>query len=556
MPPVRLFGKFVNVNEDPARATHVPEGNAESHLLKPGRSNVNTDGPTCHDPTILNCSDPSHGGVGYLDGTGGFIKENSVASEVLGKKVSVAQSQTVQFHAFDHLAKVASDMALDAKLNVDEALVSCNSKSSRKRSETLFLDTARDSVTPESGCKEKNRAKNLNALTLSEEEAGSAETASAAGKRAGTLDALVEAVKLVADAVSHAKAILSMGEPLPLTLAGLLEACADGHWKGQQVTSEILSKINKSTEGERASLVGDGIDRNVQPLIEKETEGRGEVLHSQKSEIEKSSLVEVQVDTEGFNGIWFPAKVLDLHNGKAYVHYRVSFTVEGNSREKEWVSLTEESGKPPKIRLAQLTTAINYEGTRNRRRDARGDHTWCIGDRVDAFMCNGWLEGIIKERTNGIETYYTIQFPAQGERFNIQAFHLRPSLIWKDDHWIEWSSSMGTIGYSSEGDTSHHKRYKLGNYDAGKEVMESSHNNNPGKLVSDASEPRRSHRKIQPTTRLLEGLETSFSRTPAVSDGKGTKRQYRSKSLSGKLLLRVATQKLYTSDEGIEVGDA
>lgn len=52
---------------------------------------------------------------------------------------------------------------------------------------------------------------------------------------------------------------------------------------------------------------------------------------------------------------------------------------------KEWVEL--ESGvEAPKIRLARPITTVQFEGTRKRRRAVMGDHTWSIGDRVDAWI--------------------------------------------------------------------------------------------------------------------------------------------------------------------------
>ncbi|KAJ4953964.1 hypothetical protein NE237_030796 [Protea cynaroides] len=64
---------------------------------------------------------------------------------------------------------------------------------------------------------------------------------------------------------------------------------------------------------------------------------------------------------------------------------------------------------------------------------------------------------------------------------------------------------------------------------------DTTHNNNSGKPTPDAVEPRRSNRRIQPTSRLLEGLQSSLivSKIPTVShDKSSTKLQHRSAASS------------------------
>lgn len=53
---------------------------------------------------------------------------------------------------------------------------------------------------------------------------------------------------------------------------------------------------------------------------------------------------------------------------------------------KEWVALKGDGNKAPKIRNARPLTAMQYEGTRKRRRAAIGDYTWSVGDKVDAWI--------------------------------------------------------------------------------------------------------------------------------------------------------------------------
>jgi len=58
---------------------------------------------------------------------------------------------------------------------------------------------------------------------------------------------------------------------------------------------------------------------------------------------------------------------------------------------------------------------------------------------------------------------------------------------------------------------------------------------NQGMSIPDAIEPRRSNRRIQPTSRLLEGLQSSLiiSKIPTFSHDKGSKTLHRSSSSRG-----------------------
>ncbi|GAB4858050.1 hypothetical protein Ancab_015952 [Ancistrocladus abbreviatus] len=59
---------------------------------------------------------------------------------------------------------------------------------------------------------------------------------------------------------------------------------------------------------------------------------------------------------------------------------------------------------------------------------------------------------------------------------------------------------------------------------------------NPDKSMPEVVEPRRSNRRIQPTHRLLEGLQSAMiiSKMPSISHDKGHKSHSRSSSSRGK----------------------
>ncbi|XP_042952342.1 uncharacterized protein LOC122289433 isoform X2 [Carya illinoinensis] len=178
--------------------------------------------------------------------------------------------------------------------------------------------------------------------------------------------------------------------------------------------------------------------------------------------IKEGSLVEVLKSTDGFKAAWFTANVLNLDDGKAYVSYTELQTDNGEGQLKEYVALQGEGDKPPRIRPARTVTALQYEGTRKRRRAAMGDYNWSVGDRVDALIEDSWREGVVTEKNKKDETALNVHFPVHGETSVVRAWHLRPSLIWKDGEWVEWSNLRENVRTSLEDDTPKEKRVKLG----------------------------------------------------------------------------------------------
>ncbi|XVE65103.1 hypothetical protein DITRI_Ditri07aG0154700 [Diplodiscus trichospermus] len=177
--------------------------------------------------------------------------------------------------------------------------------------------------------------------------------------------------------------------------------------------------------------------------------------------ITEGSRVEVLRDGGGLRAAWFLADVLNIKDGKAYLCYN-ELRSEGGDKLKEWVELEVEEDRAPRIRSARPVTAMPFEGTRKRRRAAMRDYNWSVGDRVDAWMLDSWWEGVVTEKSNKDETSFTAHFPAQGETSVVKAWLLRPSLMWKNGRWVEWSSFQDNNGSSHEGDSPQEKRPRLG----------------------------------------------------------------------------------------------
>ncbi|GJT97362.1 agenet domain-containing protein [Tanacetum coccineum] len=218
---------------------------------------------------------------------------------------------------------------------------------------------------------------------------------------------------------------------------------------------------------------------------------------SKENVIKEGCLVEVYKDDHKNNGAWFAANVLNLKDGKAFVCYTeiqsdqevfweavpipsgrgmtvyvlpipypalaglgIAFVALFYAGQyKEWVPLEVDNTQAPRIRIAHPLTTMRPEGTRKRGRTALAD-SYFSGDRVDVWVQNRWCEAVVLE-TNKIDlTSLTVKFPANGETSIVRSWHVRPTHIWKDGKWIEWSSLKGCR--SSEDDAPVEKRQKFG----------------------------------------------------------------------------------------------
>ncbi|KAJ8555602.1 hypothetical protein K7X08_013098 [Anisodus acutangulus] len=380
------------------------------------------------------------------------------------------------------------------------------------------------SATPASVLKSQDVGNGSSSIIFAAREASRRriEAASAASRHAENLDAIVKAAELAAEAVSHAGKVVALADPLPLTQ--LVEAGPDGYWKVSQTLSGHDVKANKvngdelgipivektprifskRSEGpsveeihptipacQPTSVSGNIIEDNMRneeviqtPVTGVEKDVRGAKGHSMpeasrtvglvaesshdlveargdvaSSQMQEGSLVEVFKDGDDGKRAWYSGKVLTLQNGKVLVCYTDHQSEEGLEQLKDWVPLVAGSDEPPRIRPAHPVTAL--QGEKKRRRAAIKEYTWYVGDRVDAWIDYRWREGVIAEKNKRDETTFSVNFPAYGDTAVVRTWHLRPSLVWKDGEWVEWSRSRH--GFLSQGDTPKEKRVKLGN---------------------------------------------------------------------------------------------
>ncbi|XP_020685789.1 uncharacterized protein LOC110101992 isoform X1 [Dendrobium catenatum] len=437
-------------------------------------------------------------------------------------------------------AKVASVVAWQAKIMSDEAISAAKTVNTVRSPESGILDVGKKlaGLIPISILKGMDKIhESAEVITAAREAAKRRiELASAATKQAENLDAIVKAAELAAEAVAQAGTIIAMGDPLPFTLGELVEAGTEEFWKvhhGAPMKVSKLSNMNghehvgvgnvkesakqfdgqfskdvqsqkAASEGGLSSLIKthEQLDGTAQGKFS--TAGRERDHSVSYTGIQKGSLVEVMSDDDDLRGAWFSARVLDMKDNKAYVCYNDFSTNEGHL--KEWIVLANEKEKAPRIRVAHCTS-LKYEGTRKRRREHLGSYSWALGDHVDAWMQDRWWEGTIVAKGSGDDTKLTVHLPAKDDKLVVDAWSVRPSLIWKDGQWMEWCHSMEKQPKPHEGDTPQEKRQRLG----GLETMNQSEADAAGmgklskNMLIDAS------RKPDSRSLILSAKERTFS---------------------------------------------
>ncbi|KAF8728088.1 hypothetical protein HU200_018667 [Digitaria exilis] len=425
--------------------------------------------------------------------------------EKLTSAVAAAEAAVSVAKAAAEAAKMASDAALQAKMLAEEALSSSISLKPVHNEAGDFNISSNppglSSSTPASSLKTKDNTHAPGSIISVAREAARkrVEEASAAAKRAENLDAILKAAELAAEAVFKAGTIIGMGEPLPFTLRELLEAGPDGYWKSENVKNKAgVVKDNPVTETLEAvapaNFSKSGRKRGRKPKSDQaipnlERSLSGKELHSDGihsghgvedvpatvsldgnridtapinfmwNGIEKGSAVEVLSDKGGFGVAWFSAKVIDINENNAFVSYD---NHNGTGPREEWVPLKQDGDNPPKLRLAHPSTSSKFK-TRKRPRETAGSCLWVIGDHVDAWVKDSsWREGVIVQNFEANETKYVVQFSAGGggESLAVDGQCLRPSRVWKDGQWIEWSRARERKSKSTKGDSPLEKRQR------------------------------------------------------------------------------------------------
>lgn len=268
--------------------------------------------------------------------------------------------------------------------------------------------------------------------------------------------------------------------------SGVLELPKNGESGGEGKKGETAIARGSKAVTNDSLRIGKQLGVSQKSIIahhEPRTEHGVPVLGNQ---IVKDSIVEVLSDEEGLRGVWFSARVLNVEHGKALVVYDELLSDDGPNQLEEWFDLEGAPGEAPRVRLAHPNTSISFEGTRKRRREAMGSHEWAIGDRVDAWIRDGWWEGEIVDILEEGENKVKVFFPGEGDTALIKTPKLRPSLVWRNGEWVLWTDIKQEISrpvessiIAQKGETPVAKRQKTGkeqpiNPDMTKVVIEAS----------------------------------------------------------------------------------
>ncbi|CAI9264944.1 unnamed protein product [Lactuca saligna] len=85
------------------------------------------------------------------------------------------------------------------------------------------------------------------------------------------------------------------------------------------------------------------------------------------------------------------------------------------------------------VRTFDIRNDGTFERSRKRGITVFSDYAWSSGDQVDVWVQDSWHEAIVMD-TNKIDlTSLTVQFPAQSKASIVRSWHVRPTLVWKDD---------------------------------------------------------------------------------------------------------------------------
>lgn len=184
---------------------------------------------------------------------------SDVQAKVASAAAAVAAAASVA-KAAAAAARIASNAALQAKLMVDEALVSNANIHPGQSSDGVSIV---GKATPASILKGDDGTNCSSSIIVAAREAARrrVEAASAASKRAENLDAIVKAAELAAEAVSQAGKIVAMGDPL--TLSELVEAGPEGYWRAPQVFSEPVVKLNNTNREQANNNVDEGPSKHT-----------------------------------------------------------------------------------------------------------------------------------------------------------------------------------------------------------------------------------------------------------------------------------------------------
>jgi hypothetical protein len=262
--------------------------------------------------------------------------------------------------------------------------------------------------------------------------------------------------------------------------------------------------------------------------------------------------MQVMSEEEGLRGGWFSAKVLTLTETEALVVYDELLTDDGSSNLKEWFPLKDSvvgNGILRRMRPVHPFVFIKDGGSRARRRVALGSQIWSVGDHVDAFLQDGWWEGVVKDVKDMDENKITLYFPGEDDTAVVKTWNVRPSLTWKDGVWGPWTGS----GKDEGGQFAKQQKYESSPNVKGKKLTKKRKHLELREDAPEADSPPRSVPRLLPEGNTLSSVSHAHRKLAEVSNALSTPPKHRLSSAAAAMVTipKSTKKKLKAPEPGV-----
>ncbi|XP_054796068.1 uncharacterized protein LOC129301536 [Prosopis cineraria] len=154
--------------------------------------------------------------------------------------------------------------------------------------------------------------------------------------------------------------------------------------------------------------------------------------------------IEILCQDSGIRGCWFRCKMLHTSQKKLKVQYEDILDVDGKGKLEEWI---------PAYRVASPDKlGIRCTGrftVRPHPPEDTADRTFEIGIPVDAWLGDGWWEGVITAvNVCGVDTLQ-VYSPGEGKFLVLEKKNIRISRDWVGDRWVDLTGKPDICSFLS-----------------------------------------------------------------------------------------------------------